>query len=253
MSGHGGEEEENYWPGYVDALTTMTMVLTFIMMVLGVVVFTLAQNVSKTVVQAVAKAAHIDTSEIASKNPTEFQAAVLGVLESRNAPSHGVSPPTPEEALEKPTVTSATPQVEPAQQQAAAHLDSETFQNQKAQAELPIRAGGVLNSRTDGVHIEFLRGGVQLNEPEIAAVKAYVEKNRNADFIVESLVVQNEAVRSGGATEGRRRAYYRAMLIRQQLVASGLPADRISLRIRDATREVQVDVVNVVTQSKVQK
>ena len=48
MAGGGGGEEDSYWPGYVDALTTMTMVLTFIMMVLGVVVFMLSQNISRT-------------------------------------------------------------------------------------------------------------------------------------------------------------------------------------------------------------
>jgi hypothetical protein len=50
------ETEENYWPGYVDALTTMTMVLTFIMLVLGLAVFSLSQNVSKGMLESIANA-----------------------------------------------------------------------------------------------------------------------------------------------------------------------------------------------------
>jgi hypothetical protein len=50
------DSEENYWPGYVDALTTMTMVLTFIMLVLGLAVFSLSQNVSKGMLESIASA-----------------------------------------------------------------------------------------------------------------------------------------------------------------------------------------------------
>lgn len=60
MAGGGSGEEENYWPGFVDALTTMVMVLTFIMMILGVVVFSMSQNISKQLVQQIAEAAQVD-------------------------------------------------------------------------------------------------------------------------------------------------------------------------------------------------
>lgn len=59
MAGGGSSEEENYWPGFVDALTTMVMVLTFIMMILGVVVFAMSQNISKQLVQQIAEAANV--------------------------------------------------------------------------------------------------------------------------------------------------------------------------------------------------
>lgn len=59
MAGGGDGEEENYWPGFVDALTTMVMVLTFIMMILGVVVFSMSQNISKQLVQQIAEAANV--------------------------------------------------------------------------------------------------------------------------------------------------------------------------------------------------
>jgi hypothetical protein len=222
-------------------------------MVLGVVVFTLAQNVSKTVVQAVAKAAHIDTSAMASRNPTEFQEAVLSVLESRNAPPKAAAPPPPNVALKELVPAVVPPQPVPTPQQAKESLETELLENQQARLNLQTAVGSKLNSNVGGIHIEFPKGGVQLDEPESAAVNAYIQKNPGADFFVESLVVQNAAVQSGGATEGRRKAYYRAMLIRQQMVASGVQADRISLQIRDAAPDVKVDIINVVTRSKVQK
>lgn len=58
---HGSGEEENYWPGYVDALTSMVQVLAFVMMLLAMAVFVLSQNVSRNAVEAIAKAAHVET------------------------------------------------------------------------------------------------------------------------------------------------------------------------------------------------
>ena len=57
---HGSEEGENYWPGYVDALTSMVQVLAFVMMMLAMAVFVLSQSVSKKAVEAIAKAVNAD-------------------------------------------------------------------------------------------------------------------------------------------------------------------------------------------------
>ena len=41
---HGSDEGDNYWPGYVDALTSMVQVLAFVMMMLALAVFSLSQS-----------------------------------------------------------------------------------------------------------------------------------------------------------------------------------------------------------------
>ena len=57
---HGSDEGENYWPGYVDALTSMVQVLAFVMIMLAMAVFVMSQSVSKRAVEAVAKAVNAD-------------------------------------------------------------------------------------------------------------------------------------------------------------------------------------------------
>src|SRR3954464_7504104 len=57
---HSSEEGENYWPGYVDALTSMVQVLAFVMMMLAMAVFVLSQSVSKKAVEAIAKAVNAE-------------------------------------------------------------------------------------------------------------------------------------------------------------------------------------------------
>lgn len=39
------EEAENHWPGFVDALSTIVMVVTFLLIILGVVIFVIAQQI----------------------------------------------------------------------------------------------------------------------------------------------------------------------------------------------------------------
>lgn len=90
------DENENYWPGYVDALTTMTMVLTFILMVLGIVVFSLSQSVSRGYLEAIAKAANV-AGNPRSQNVDALQAAIIERLQglTRDQRQQSPSPPNP--------------------------------------------------------------------------------------------------------------------------------------------------------------
>ncbi|NRA86068.1 MAG: hypothetical protein HRU28_01480 [Rhizobiales bacterium] len=60
------DEAENHWPGFVDALSTIVMVVTFLLIILGVVIFIIAQQIQETVGNA-----KIDTGqkEIFIKKP----------------------------------------------------------------------------------------------------------------------------------------------------------------------------------------
>jgi hypothetical protein len=53
-------DDESIWPGYVDALTTMVMIMTLVMMILGIVVFGASQGISRQFLERVASAANVD-------------------------------------------------------------------------------------------------------------------------------------------------------------------------------------------------
>lgn len=53
-------DDDSVWPGYVDALTTMVMVMTMVMMIMGVVVFGTSQGISRKFLERVANAANVD-------------------------------------------------------------------------------------------------------------------------------------------------------------------------------------------------
>lgn len=62
MASASDDDEMNYWPGFVDALSTMTMMLIFLMLILSLVIVSVSQNVSRTQILAIAKAAKIETT-----------------------------------------------------------------------------------------------------------------------------------------------------------------------------------------------
>ncbi|PSC06713.1 hypothetical protein SLNSH_02645 [Alsobacter soli] len=254
MAHSGGAEEENYWPGYVDALTTMLMVLTFVMMVLGIVVFTLSQNVSKNLVQAMAKAAQVDTSELASSTPDEMQKAVLtaiaekvghGPQQAQDAAALRTTAPASGGEAKAEAADAAVAMRQPAPQPGAGsetHTGVQILQ-ETAAAPAPDRREAELRASASDLQILFRNGSVQLDERNMGALDAYVGASRAARYVVRGVA----GAQAGGATEARRRAYYRAMLVRARMVARGIPAERVTVQVRDAQPGLTPDAVDVLT------
>ena len=84
---NGQAEEENHWPAYVDALTTMTMMLIFVMTILAVAIFGLSQNVSRSMVEKIAKAVNVENIDH-NESTDNLAARVMAQIESHaNAPT----------------------------------------------------------------------------------------------------------------------------------------------------------------------
>ncbi|MEM9704442.1 MAG: hypothetical protein AAF850_00040 [Pseudomonadota bacterium] len=45
------QQEENHWPGFVDALSTIVMVVTFLLIILAIAIFAMSLNIVKIVVE----------------------------------------------------------------------------------------------------------------------------------------------------------------------------------------------------------
>ena len=271
MAGSSDGEEENYWPGYVDALTTMTMVMTFIMMVLGVVVFTLSQNTAKNILVAVAKAAKIDAADLNGHDSKDLEKAVLQALAGRTqndlpVPAKAPKPveqPVPEAQValagaaiaNDTTLTRVAPLPVPDDQKAPETrlLDDHTARDMTEHAKGGEIAQGEAPQGERQLRVVFRNGAVQIESDTANGITDYVRANKDAPgFLVLSLAVRGVAMSAGeSATESRRRAYYRALLVRQQLLSAGIPAARIDVEVRDGTAADGSDTVKVIPSSTV--
>lgn len=99
--------------------------------------------------------------------------------------------------------------------------------------------------RTDGgpgaLRFVFEKGAIDLPPAVGEALQAFVAVEGAGPLVIDAAAVANE----GGPTEARRKAYFRAMLIRARLIKLGVPATRIGVRVRDATQESALETVDV--------
>jgi hypothetical protein len=207
------EDQENHWPGYVDALTTMTMVLTFIMMVLGISIFTLSQNVSRGVIEKIAAAAKVQTTSETPGKDDLADRIVARIETLQQAPADS-------------RMARTDPPVKPDQ----ASADQRILSSAEAQPEArsaPVRLDGTETA----LRIVFKARATQLDEgarDQLASRLAAVGGLKTAGR-VEVLAGLDPAVIA--VSDAKRVAFYRAMRARSELIQQGVAADRIHVRI----------------------
>jgi len=254
--------EENYWPGYVDALTTMTMVLTFIMMILGVVVFSMSQNMSKAIITAVAKAAKIDVPTTggieavrdrivaALEAAAQREAAAKAQLQAAQAAQGSASPASSGSPASAIAMTAPSPSPATAPNAAPAIASSPEEKRITSAAAPPAPAAPAPTVRKDGpvLTIAFQRLVVDLDEPARAAFKAAIE---TMPALLSSQEIEVKGYTNPGApgvSEARRLAYYRAMSVRTRLIERGVAPTHIRVRIEDGTAD-DAELVRVFVRS----
>jgi hypothetical protein len=211
------DDQENHWPGYVDALTTMTMVLTFIMMVLGISIFTLSQNVSRGVIEKIAAAARVQTlPETPGKD--DLAERIVARIETLQQ-THAGHAPTPsgekavlQDAPEHPRVHS------------------------QAEAMAEVRSAPVRLDADEGLlRIVFKSRSTQLDDAareqlvaRLGAISGLISASR-----VDVLAGVDPSVIA--VSDAKRVAFYRAMRARSELIQQGVAADRIHVRLDNTT------------------
>jgi hypothetical protein len=235
MSTGNSDQTENHWPGYVDALTTMLMVLTFVMMILGVAVFAMSQNVSRILIESIARAAQLDPP---------FEEVPVSELADRILDKLRRHPPRPpvrrgsEDAEER---GRHDPGAGEGGAPESARLTSEAAAARPGDA-APVRT----TTAGAAIVLEFRSRATQLDEATSNGLQALLSGSaalREAGRIDIMAVVDTA---SGSITDARRIAYYRAMLVRTAAIRAGMPAERLRLRLDEQGREPNANVVRVI-------
>ena len=232
---HGSDQSEDYWPGYVDALTSMVQVLAFVMMLLAVTVYVLSKNISKGAVEKIAKAANVAASpntpvkELTEKIVEELTKAQQAKSETQGkAESKGDSADTAAKA--KSAELAAEGKDEPTintQQKRSATSSTQADQ----QPEPPPDAKFLT--------LRFPDRSYRLDPAGQTALNGFTEEQGLAKGTVRVIIRAYAANANGAVTEGRHMAYYRAMVARQALSALKVPPKSIAIRILDTSSPEQ--------------
>lgn len=220
---HGSDDSDNYWPGYVDALTSMVQVLAFVMMMLAMAVFVLSQSVTKKAVEAIAAAVNAEVKP--NSDVKQLTQAVLDKLDVLRK-STSAEPAKP------------TAPVEPDEQKIAASRVAARAQPRTAPIEPKPDAPRLM--------IDFEGGSYRLDEPHARSIAGFVSENSAAEKSKPIVVNAYAYTGEGAISEARRLAYYRAMMARKQLIDAKVRPDNIRINVNDVADRAKAQSVEMI-------
>ncbi len=235
------EEGENYWPGYVDALTSMVQVLAFVMIMLAMAVFVISQGVTKHSVEAIAKAVHADAKPNADiKQLTQAIMDKVQQLQSAAPVSDSNTPPSPstEAPAGKPAAPANIADDPRPEKIVGMRVSGAQPRNDQASVQIP--------SDAPRIRVAFEERSFKIGLESAQSLAKFVDENK----VVEQgqVVIINAYAYSGdGAlSEARRLAYYRAMMARKQLADQKVRTGSIRINVSDTADKDKGSTVEMI-------
>lgn len=217
-----GGDNENHWPGYVDALTTMTMMLVFVMMILAIALFGITQNASRSLVEKIADAAGL---------PVEGRQADTEAMARQIA-----------ETLES---QRRNPPVAKLPEDRAMPVEGQERVVHAGEAPKPfVPRGEIATRQSEAVlTLTFPTRSTSIDENAGNDVRAFVEGHRGKATHFQIMALAG--LELGNASDARRVAFYRALSARTQLIAGGIPAQNIQVRVVDSREGTNADRIEI--------
>jgi hypothetical protein len=233
VAGASADGEVNHWPAFVDVLTTVIMVVTFLLVIMSAAVMQLSQRVIANFKQQLVE--HQQALQITKTGKSPPQAAcapgqaAASVLSPRDA-QDGTSVAELGAVLRSPTVTDG------AERLSIRTRDTrDTLALQVKAIEQPDEAKGVEVKTADTlIKIGFTATAVTFDEANSGRVIGFVKGTAKpgTKYEIWSSVPQTRSL-----SEAQRLAFYRAAMTRNLLLRAGItPANvAVQIQVTDAT------------------
>jgi hypothetical protein len=232
------EGEINHWPGFVDALTTIIMVVTFLLIILGVAVFVMSKKIVEQVHQTEmrpvpdAKGLPQDIGEL----QRQLASAQQEIMALKRSNSDLKSPEDAEDG------TSIAAQDDLLRQDEKVQGDTRlSIRTRKTDETLKLRVAAEEKPETQTgsdvrvaellLDIDFEPEAVEFSEPSKLAIKEFLT-TRAKEVGTGQIEIWSFAPSTTSVSETQRVAYYRALLMRNLLIERGIPATRIKAQVR---------------------
>jgi hypothetical protein len=235
---HGSDEGDNYWPGYVDALTSMVQVLAFVMMMLALAVFSLSQSASKHAVEVIAKAVDADVKP--NDNIKQMTQAVMNRLRRLK------SADSTTEASKPPEISAEAPESKPAD--AANDPRSEKIVGMRFSGQRSRDNQTPVQTPPDAprITVSFEDRSFRIAQERAQSMAKFVDENKVVER-AQNVIINAYAYSGDGAlSEARRLAYYRAMTARKQLVDEKVRPDSIRINVYDTADKEKGSTVEMI-------
>lgn len=225
------EEAENHWPGFVDALSTIVMVVTFLLIILGIVIFALSLQMAKSMEEAKFKG---------QKSGQEVSNTTIAGVEGKSGrfkQSKGKEV-LADKAVESETKLAIRSQIVKKSKEITVAADETALDNPKA-------TGIKITAAKEVLTLIFSEKTVKIDDKSNTEITDFVAKNpdipKGAKLEIWSFAQSNV----GSISEARRLAYYRAMSVRNSLLTTGMEGKQISVRVRETDDDAMAHKIKV--------
>ncbi|WP_343652521.1 OmpA family protein [Herbaspirillum sp.] len=249
--------EQNFWPGFVDALSNVVLVMIFVVVVFVVTLFYYSQKLAQTKVSKLISQTQSQVQREVKSSRNDAAAAEASAAERQNgsatdaastasasaAASAAETPGEREKAREieqlKREVASlkaklAAPPLQSdngSLRSSAAPSSPNAIQVKTEPNDKEVAPGLRIDASEKAVTLNFDADSTQLNEEGGKALD-----NSIGDWIrrvksSQGKIVVTGVIGSGSYSESRRRAYYRTVAVRNYLIDAGVDKERVISRV----------------------
>lgn len=248
------EEEENHWPGFVDALSTIVMVVTFLLIILVVVIVAISQQVNPdfsnqdtdssaeqveiaTLEQEIFELQEVVTQQVETLEMQENLMAQAAVVESRQTEVIEEKDQEILEIQEQATQTSVsdageTPQVQ--SDAAIAEIDIVVPRVDTNVAKENLRSE--VETAQAVMTVTYEENAIELDEESREQALTFLTENEVAESDQNIVVMSYFDGDSVSVSQAKRTAYYRLLAVRNALLDSGVDGARIEISVTPATQ-----------------
>ena len=253
MSKH---HQEDPWAGFVDVLSNILMVVIFLVVILGISIFAISQQITKAAVEKAVQAektkaeAQARQPEVSPRDPVREPAP--------SQPTAQAGPPPAE--IGKVDGRTGTAGVFDAAQglrvRQADDIEGNTNLSVRSTkvaaktievaAEETAPSSGPVQVKTSQAFLtlKFSRGAFKIDESASREMKTFISDQSG---IVGSKIEIRAFAQStvGSVSEARRIAYYRAMQTRSELIKTGVAPANVDVKVRESMAPEEADVVRI--------
>lgn len=238
-------KQEDPWAGFVDVLSNILMVVIFLVVILGMAIFALSQQITKVAVENAVKA------EREAKAPPASEAAKAPPKTDEVAASAEPKPDIQVGAAGAFEAATALRAREADDIAGNTNLSVRSLAT-KAGKEVeiasedtkPVDAPVVVKQAHAFLTLKFGRGAFKIDPTASGEIQTFLSADKaTGDNKLEVRAFAQSTV--GSVSEARRIAYYRAMQTRSELLRSGVAANRIEVKIRESLSPEEIDVVRI--------
>jgi outer membrane protein OmpA-like peptidoglycan-associated protein len=237
VAGASAEGEINHWPGFVDALTTIIMVVTFLLIILGATVFILSKKVVEQVraEHASEKKKNGENSDV-KKLLEQLDKARAEIVALKRSVSPLKSPHDAEDGSSIANTDDFLRQDEEVQGDTRLSIRTRATDNTKkirvASVEAPsAKTGNDVRTAELLLDIDFAPKALDYTPEAATEIKNFLD-NRSELLKSARFEIWSFAPSVASVSEAQRIAYYRALKMRNILIERGVSANRIGAQIR---------------------